>query len=65
MNHVLIPEPQGAGCANYPSQSETGPAAGYYGCEDWFVGAQQNCIAGMCNEFCVLKKALAYVLEKV
>jgi hypothetical protein len=56
LNHVLITEPQGTGCANYSSRSEAGPAAGRCGREDRFVGSQQNCIASMHNEFYVLKK---------
>lgn len=65
LNHVLISDPQGAGCANYPSQSDVGPAAGRYGREDRFVGSQQNCVASMYNKFFVLKKALARILENM
>jgi hypothetical protein len=47
MNHIPISEPQGSGCTNYPSQPDVGPAVGCYGCQDWLVGSQQNCIASM------------------
>lgn len=53
---ILISESEGPGCADYPSQPAVSPAVGCYGCQDWFVGSQQNCIASMESNFCVLKQ---------
>jgi len=58
LNFILISESQGSGCAHYPTQPAVGPAAGCYGCQDWFVGSQQNCIASMHNKMCVLSKVI-------
>lgn len=58
LNFILISESQGSGCADYPTQPAVSPAAGCYGCQDWFVGSQQNCIASMHNKFCVLNKVI-------
>lgn len=58
LNFTLISESQGSGSADYPTQPAVSPAAGCYGCQDWFVGSQQNCIASTHNKFCVLNKGI-------